>query len=77
MISVILIVLLMVTLSFRGISGSVPGGWQPVDVSDNAELLKGLVEFAVKTTTDKKHEDSPYLIVSAQQQVRDSRHCVV
>lgn len=71
MIYAILIVLLMITLSFRGITSSVPGGWQPMNVSDNLELLKSLVQFAVNTT-DKKHEASPYLIVSAQQQVRQS-----
>ena len=42
-----------------------------MNVSDNLELLKSLVQFAVNTT-DKKHESSPYLIVSAQQQVRQS-----
>jgi len=68
MIYAILIVLLMITLSFRGITSSMPGGWQPMNVSDNLELLKSLVQFAVNTT-DKKHEASPYLIVSAQQQV--------
>lgn len=71
MIYATLIVLLMVTLSFRGISGTMPGGWQPMNVSDNVELLKSLVQFAVNAT-DKKHEASPYLIVSAQQQVRQS-----
>lgn len=69
MIYAILLVLLMTTLSFHSILGAMPGGWQPMDVSDNAELLKSLVQFAVNTT-DKKLEASPYLIVSAQQQVR-------